>query len=81
MPSFAYRCQQCRTTWPRVLTHEEAVGARDSHRDHVHGGGVPDGDGITVHRTERWAEADDLERWITVVLVAVVLLVLAYKTL
>jgi hypothetical protein len=81
MPTYSYRCPQCRTTSPRVRTHAEAEDEQEFHRDEAHGRHRPDGDGITCHRTERWSEADTLERWITVVLVVVVLLVLAYKTL
>ncbi|MFE4329665.1 hypothetical protein ACFRQM_09435 [Streptomyces sp. NPDC056831] len=81
MPSFSYRCPQCCTTSPRVLTHDAALAEQAIHRDQFHGGHRPDGDAVTCYRTERWSEADHLERWITVVLVAVILLVLAYNTL
>lgn len=81
MPSFRYRCPQCRTTSPRVLTHDEALIEQAAHRDEIHGGHIPDGDSIACSRTERWSEADSLERWITVALVVVVLLVVAHKTL
>lgn len=80
MPSFTYRCPLCRTSSPRALTYAEALAEQTLHRGRVHGGHIPDGDSITVRRTERWSEADPLERYITVILVAVVLLVLVYKT-
>ena len=81
MPSYTYRCPQCRTTSPRVLTHAEALDEQTYHRDQAHAGHRPDGDSITVRQTQTWAEAEPLERWIGLTIVAVVLLVLAYNTL
>ncbi|MGC4947753.1 hypothetical protein ACLQ2N_16350 [Streptomyces sp. DT224] len=81
VPSYTYRCPQCRTTSPRVLTYGLAVEQRDVHRDQAHGGHIPDGERIDVRQTQSWAEAGSLERGISVALVVVILLVLAYQTL
>lgn len=81
MATYTYRCPTCRTTSPGARTHAEALDEQTYHRDETHGGHIPDGDGITVRRTESWAEADTTERWITAVLVAAVLLFIAYNTL
>lgn len=79
MPTYSYRCLQCRTTSPRMRTHAEAKNEQDFHRDQAHGPHRPHGDGITCHRTERWSEADTLERWLTVIIGTVAFLVIAYK--
>lgn len=81
MPSFSYRCPQCRTTSPRVATRAAALAEQQTHRDEFHGGHIPDGDAVACYRTEGWADSDPLERWITVVVMAVILLALAYNTL
>ncbi|WP_405759491.1 hypothetical protein OG234_13410 [Streptomyces sp. NBC_01420] len=79
--SYTYRCAQCRTTSPRVIDYRLVLAERDTHRARFHGGHIPDGESITARQTQSWAEAGSLERGLTVALVLVVLLVIAYKTL
>lgn len=43
---YRYRCTQCRTTSPPVATRRDAEAERDAHRDHFHGGHIPDGERI-----------------------------------
>lgn len=81
VPSYTYRCSQCRTTSPRVIDYSLVLAERDEHRDQFHGGHIPDGELIAARQTQSWAEAGSLERGLTVALALVVLLVIAYKTL
>ncbi|MEV6565904.1 hypothetical protein [Streptomyces kronopolitis] len=43
---YRYRCVQCRTTSPPVLTRSALAQERQSHRVLAHGGHVPDGEQI-----------------------------------
>ncbi|MFD8774521.1 hypothetical protein [Streptomyces sp. NPDC059916] len=43
---YRYRCTQCRTTSPPVLTRSALAQERQSHRVIKHGGHVPDGEQI-----------------------------------
>lgn len=43
---YRYRCQQCRTTSPPVLTRSALAQERQSHRVFKHGGHVPDGEQV-----------------------------------
>lgn len=43
---YRYRCAQCRTTSPPVLTRHELARERNSHRVLAHGGHIPDGEQI-----------------------------------
>ncbi|MEU2487089.1 hypothetical protein ABZ593_21080 [Streptomyces sp. NPDC012617] len=81
MASYSHWCGACRTTSERLRTYAEALEAQAGHRAGVHGGRIPVGERIDLHRTEGWADADPAERWITVVLAAVALLVIAYNVL
>jgi hypothetical protein len=44
--SYRYRCVQCRTTSPPVLTRSALAQERQQHRVLAHGGHVPDGEKI-----------------------------------
>ncbi|MFI9026349.1 hypothetical protein [Streptomyces sp. NPDC053560] len=41
-----YRCEQCRTTSPPVLTRSALAIERHEHRRQFHGGHVPDGERV-----------------------------------
>ncbi|WP_037956944.1 hypothetical protein [Streptomyces sulphureus] len=43
---YRYRCVQCRTTSPPVLTRSALAQERQSHRVLKHGGHVPDGEQV-----------------------------------
>ncbi|MDN3056884.1 hypothetical protein PH213_20480 [Streptomyces sp. SRF1] len=45
---YRYRCVQCRTTSPPVLTQAALAQERQSHRALAHGGHVPDGEQIVT---------------------------------
>lgn len=47
---YRYRCVQCRTTSPPVLTRAALARERQSHRVLVHGGHIPDGEQIVKPR-------------------------------
>jgi hypothetical protein len=49
--SYRYRCEQCRTTSPRVHGHDAFLYERDEHRRRRHGGHVPDGEQMIEVRT------------------------------
>ncbi|MFC7791356.1 hypothetical protein [Streptomyces cinereoruber] len=42
--SYQYRCEQCRTTSPPILTRTGLTDERDKHRLLFHGGHIPDGE-------------------------------------
>jgi hypothetical protein len=44
--SYQYRCGQCRTTSPPVLTRAALAQERTRHRLDFHGGFVPDGESV-----------------------------------
>lgn len=81
MASYSHWCGACRTTSPRVRRHADALDAQAGHRAEVHGGRIPAGDRIELHRTEGWGDADTTERWLTVVFAIVAVLVFAYHVL
>ncbi|MFV5996206.1 hypothetical protein ACNPQM_28310 [Streptomyces sp. NPDC056231] len=56
------------------LEREKAPGEEE-----VPGGRIPVGDRIDCHRTEGWSDMDSIERWVTAVIVAMVLVFLAYQ--
>ncbi|MET7550263.1 hypothetical protein [Streptomyces sp. NPDC005078] len=43
---YAYRCEQCRTTSPAVVTRHGLDEERSKHRNLFHGGHVPDGEQV-----------------------------------
>ncbi|MFF0395151.1 hypothetical protein ACFYSJ_05095 [Streptomyces sp. NPDC005248] len=43
---YAYRCEQCRTTSPAVVTRHRLDEERSKHRNLFHGGHVPDGEQV-----------------------------------
>ncbi|WP_030672353.1 hypothetical protein [Streptomyces sp. NRRL B-1347] len=44
--SYRYRCDQCRTTSPPVLTRGALADERRVHRRQFHGGHIPDGERV-----------------------------------
>ncbi|MFJ3545434.1 hypothetical protein ACIPQH_25100 [Streptomyces rubiginosohelvolus] len=46
MAGFQYRCDQCRTTSPPVLTRSGLDDERRRHRRDFHGGHIPDGEKV-----------------------------------
>ncbi|MFF5019099.1 hypothetical protein [Streptomyces sp. NPDC001165] len=73
---YAYRCPLCRTTSRAVDTRAKARAAGQRHRDKLHGGDHPDGEGIIAVEPEpmRWADAPRGQKIATVILVVALLL-------
>lgn len=71
---YAYRCAQCRTTSPDVVTKAELSAARQQHRDDFHGGHIPDGEQVLEPAGMRFADLPR-EQKIATVVVALILLV------
>ncbi|WP_326815918.1 MULTISPECIES: hypothetical protein [unclassified Streptomyces] len=44
--TYAYRCEQCRTTSPGVITRHGLNEERDKNRNLFHGGHAPDGEQV-----------------------------------
>ncbi|MCX4550558.1 MULTISPECIES: hypothetical protein [unclassified Streptomyces] len=78
---FQYRCEQCRTTSPSVLTRSSLDEQRQKHRHLAHGGHIPDGERVLA--PEKFNAFDvPLQQWIVGGLMALTFtLLILFRTL
>ncbi|WP_434593357.1 hypothetical protein [Streptomyces sp. A5-4] len=77
--SLQYRCGQCRTTSPPVLTRAGVDEERRKHRFLFHGGHVPDGEKIIEPEPFRFTDIP-LGQWIVgTLMILVVVIGIAYR--
>jgi hypothetical protein len=79
MPPYRYRCAQCRTTSPELLSRRALHEERDAHRRRFHGGHIPDGEQVLAEPRMRLADLPMEQRVGLVILLLVVLVVGAAK--
>ena len=78
---FQYRCEQCRTTSPQVLTRTGVDKERDEHRRRFHGGHIPDGEAVLEPEKFRLYDLPR-EQWIGGGLMLLIIIVgIAYRHL
>ncbi|MFD9903893.1 hypothetical protein [Streptomyces sp. NPDC059063] len=71
--SYRYRCDQCRTTSPPVLTRAGLADERRQHRRDFHGGHIPDGEHVIEPEPFRFTDVP-LGQWIVGTLMILIVL-------